>query len=330
MSPKQKRQIVNLLGIFLSALFLYLCFRSLDLHALRQVFLLPRPWLLSGVILLNFAFMAIRTVMWSMLLKPIQPLPFWTLFDVLHLGYMANNLLPLKAGEFFRASFVSKKWSLPYTQVLTTVGLERYFSGFSLILILLVVSGFLQIPVWLKTGAYVLGAILLGVQISLIILWKKKPNLENWEHRHPAIYRTIEFLFHVGEGSQPLRSFKSFFLLILLGFATWLTQAGMLILIEEAFQIHVGFFGTFFVLIAVNLAIALPSAPSNIGTFEFATVLAYTWLQVDKASALGIGFYFHFLQVIPITLVGLFYYFRWGIRLKDMEKAVEEKAVTLP
>src|SRR5436190_3146249 len=175
MSPKQKRALVNLIGIVLSVLFLYLCFHSLDREALKQAFLLPKPWLLALVLALNLLLMTVRTRLWSLLLRTLKTLPFWTLFDLLHVGYMANNLLPLKAGEFFRASFVSKKWSLPYTQVLTTVGLERFFPGYTLILILLVVAEFLNLPLWIRTGAYVTGGILVGVQVGLLILWKKKP-----------------------------------------------------------------------------------------------------------------------------------------------------------
>jgi len=244
-----------------------------------------------------------------------------TLFEVEHIGYMANNLLPLKAGEFFRASFVSKKWKLPYTQVLTTVGLERFFSGYTLILILLVVAEFLKLPLWIRTGAYVTGAVLVAVQIWLMILWKKKPDLVKWKNRNPLVYRLIEFFSHVGEGSQALRRPLTFLHLSLLALASWTIQALMLWIIQRAFEIPLGIMPTLFVMLAINLATAIPSAPSGIGTFEFAAVLAYGYLGVPKATALGIGFYFHFLQAIPITLIGLFYYFRWGLKIKDIEEA---------
>ncbi|MCE9625935.1 MAG: flippase-like domain-containing protein [Deltaproteobacteria bacterium] len=329
MSPQRKRQIFNALGIVLSGVFLYFCFRSMDAEALKKAFLLPRPWYLLGVLVLNFALMAVRTLLWSELLQPLAPIPFGTLFDVLHIGSMANNLLPLKAGEFFRSSFIAKKFKLSYTQVLTTVGLERYFPGFSLILLLLLVANFLQVPTWLKTGAYSLGAILVGVQVLLILLWKRKPDLAKWEKRHRAIYRIVEFFYHIGEASQPLRSFGSFSWLFFIGLVSWIVQIGMLLCIEAAFQVKVGVMPTAFVLVAINFATAIPSAPSNLGTFEFAAVLAYTWLGLDKATALGIGFYFHFLQAIPITLVGLFFYFRWGVRLKDLESEELETAKAL-
>ena len=330
MNPKRKRLFFNLLGLFLSGLFLYLCFRSLDKESLKSVFLLPKPWVLAAVIVCNFILMGFRTEMWRLLLKPLGKTPFFFLFDVLHVGTMANTLLPLKAGEFFRATFVSKKYNYRYTQVLTTVGLERYFSGFSLLLVFLLVTSYLNVPLWLKTSAYVLGAILIGVQLSLMVLWKKKPNLEKWEKRHPAIYRTIEFLFHVGEGSHSLRSLPSFLTLVLLGLVTWAIQGAMLKTVEYAFNVTLPWIPTLFVLVAINLAIALPSAPGNIGTFEFAAVLAYKWLQIDKPTALGVAFYFHFLQAIPMTLVGLFYYFRWGLRLKDLEEAEVKKVEAMP
>ncbi|MFO1463710.1 MAG: lysylphosphatidylglycerol synthase transmembrane domain-containing protein [bacterium] len=310
-----------MLGIGLSGLFLYFCFHSMDKADLKRAFLLPKPWYLAGVVALNFVVMGLRTLIWGGLLRPLAPLPFLPLFDVMHIGAMANNLLPLKAGEFFRASFVAKKWKLRYAKVLTTVGLERFFTGFSLIILLLLVARALPVPGWVTTGAYTLAGVLIGVQLMLILLWRRKPDLGKWEKRHPAIYRTIEFFAHIGEGSQALKSFSSFSWLLCLGMLTWIVQVAMLMCIEAAFQAKVGFMATAFVLIAINFAISLPSAPGNLGTFEFSAVLAYTWLGLDKPTALGIAFYFHFLQVIPVTLVGLFYYFRWGLRLKDLEEA---------
>jgi hypothetical protein len=325
MKANQKRFVLNIGGIILSVLFLYLCFHSLDAQAIKQAFLIPHPWVLLGVVLLNVLLLVIRTYIWDLLLRPLTRLPFWTLFDLMHVGYMANNLLPLKAGEFFRASFVSKKWKLNYTQVLTTVGLEKYFEGFALLILFLFVAINLSLPVWIKMGALILGVILVFVQILLIMLWKQKIDLTKWESRPPFLYHFIKFFYHIGEGSQPLRSGTSFLMLLGLGMLTWVVQGAMLRMIEYAFQIHMDPFVTLFAMIAINLAISLPSAPSNLGTFEYATVLAYTSQGLIKGTALGIAFYFHFLQIIPVTIIGLYYYFRWGIRLKELEQAVETK-----
>lgn len=331
MTPKHKRHLYNLIGVFLSGLFLYLCFYSIDRKDLGQIFSLPMPWFLVIVVVLNTIVMGFRAEISRLLLLSMKRIPFWTLFDVVHIGFMANNLLPLKAGDFFRASFVAKKWEMPYTPVLTTVGMERYFSGITLLLIFMVIGAFLQMPLWLKSGVYTLAGILVATQITLFILWKRKPNLTKWKKRHPVIYRTFEFFSHIGEGSHALKSWKSYSILSFYSLLAWAGQGVMLRLVEMAYGISIPWTSTLFVLVAINLAISLPSAPGNLGTFEFAAVLAYTFVGVDKVTGLGIGIFFHFLQVLPVTFMGLFFYFRWGLRLKDMERVAEkrlEEAVT--
>lgn len=324
MSPKQKRYLYNTGGILLSLLFIFFCIHFLKNEDLSKIFSVPHPGYLVLVVALNGILMALRTWLWRILLSPIKPLPFWTLFDILHLGYMANNLLPLKAGEFFRSSFVAKKWQLPYTRVLTTVGLERFFAGLSLLLIFFAITFWLELPLWLKSGAYTLLGVLVAVQIWLWILWAKKPNLEKWRERHPLIYNFIKIMDHIEAGSSMLKNPAAFLGLVLLGLLAWGCQAWMLRLIESAYDIALPWPQTLFVLVAVNLAITLPSAPSNLGTFELASILAYSLVGIDKATGLGIGLFFHFLQVIPVTLIGLFYYWRWGIRFKDMERSAED------
>lgn len=324
MSAKFKRYLYNTSGILLSALFAYFCYHSLRNQDVTKIFAIPYPWFFVWGLGINLFLMGLHAYSWQILLKPIRAIPFWTLFDVTHMGFMANNLLPLKAGDFFRTSFIAKKWNLPYTRVLTTVGLQRFFTGVSLLLLFMAITYWLQLPLWLETSAYTLLAILIGVQVGLWILWAKKPNVENWERRHPFIYHLIKTMDHIEEGSAVLKKPKIFFWLVLVGAGTWLCQAAMLRLVELAYGIHLPFYDTFFVLVAINLAIVLPSAPGNIGTFQFAAILAYNFVGIDKATGLGIGIFFHLSQIVPTTLVGLFYFWRWGIRFKDMERVAED------
>lgn len=323
MTPRHKRYLYNTIGIILSGLFLYFSFHSLGEDGLKRMFEVPHPTWLLLIVLLNIPLMYIRTILWKILLSPMKKISTWTLFDILHVGYMANNLLPLKAGEFFRSSFVAKKWQLPYTRVLTTIGLERYFAGLSLLMAFVAITFFMDLPLWLETGAYTLMAVLLAIQVWLWILWVRKPDLSKWEERHPILYHFVKIMDHIEEGSSVLKSPKAFVGLLLLGLITWGIQFGMLHIIELAYDLQLDWASTIFVVLAINLAIALPSAPGNLGTFEFAAVLAYAYVGVDKATGLGIGIFFHFLQVIPVTLIGLFYYWRWGIRFKDMEREAE-------
>lgn len=325
MTPRQKRHLYNFGGIFLSLLFIYFCYRLLEKDKIGQIFSIQRPWLLVPVVFMNFGVMALRAEIWRYMLNYLVRIPYTTLFDILNVGYMANNLLPLKAGDFFRASFVSRRWKTSYTPVLTTVGLERYFSGLSLLVLFFILAAFLQIPWWIKTGVYGTGAVLLTVQAGLLLIWKKKPNLDIWKKRHPLIFRIVQFFAHVGEGSAPLKSPKGYLILIFYSLIAWFAQAIMLRFIEVAYGVHVDWASTVFVVAAINLAIVLPTAPGNLGTFELAAILAYTFVGVDRATALGMGIFFHFLQVIPVTLLGLVFYFRWGLRFQEIERVAEDR-----
>jgi len=50
-------------------------------------------------------------------------------------------------------------------------------------------------------------------------------------------------------------------------------------------------------LIAVNLALAVPAPPANVGTFEVGAVLALTALGVQKEHALAFALWFHVLHI---------------------------------
>lgn len=324
---KALRQLpwLRISGLLLSGLFLYYCFHTLSWAELRSAFAIPHPWLLAVAALGNLAVLGFKTWVWRILLKPAAELPFGFLFEAQHVGCMANVLLPLKAGEFLKAGVVKKRYGVPYTQALTSIGLERYLAGFSLVLLALGLALVFPLPAWIKTGALVMTLVLIAVQTGLFLLWQRHPDLEKWRTRHPWLYRLFQALAHIGEGSQALRSWRTFTWLVCLSMLVWISEIAMLKVLELAYGLELSWAAPVLVLVAINLAIALPSAPGNLGAFEIATVLAYTGLGLDKATALGIAVYFHFLQILPVTALGLFFYFRWGLRAKDW-RAVPEAA----
>jgi len=59
-----------------------------------------------------------------------------------------------------------------------------------------------------------------------------------------------------------------------------------------------------FVLLAVNIAIAVPS-PGNAGTLELGAVLALQAVGVDHNRALAFALLYHSGQVLPVVLLGL-------------------------
>jgi uncharacterized membrane protein YbhN (UPF0104 family) len=71
-----------------------------------------------------------------------------------------------------------------------------------------------------------------------------------------------------------------------------------------ALHVDEGFEAALLVVIAVNLAMVLPSAPAGLGVFHAATVLTLSAFGVDRAEALSYAVVVHALNFLPLIVVG--------------------------
>ena len=107
-----KRAIQNWkfwVGMGFSGTFLYLAFRRTDLlavgYTLRQAAYI---WLFPAVVLTLLSFY-LRAYRWHYLLESIKPITISSLFSATLIGFMANNLLPARLGEFVRAYVIGRR-----------------------------------------------------------------------------------------------------------------------------------------------------------------------------------------------------------------------------
>jgi uncharacterized protein (TIRG00374 family) len=108
--------------------------------------------------------------------------------------------------------------------------------------------------------------------------------------------------------------------------AHWLLNALGFWLGFKAVGIHLPFSAALFLQTLIAVGVALPSAPGFFGVFEkFATVgLAIYGVSASQATSWAIGF--HILSFIPITLIGMWYFARLGLHMKDINTARESSA----
>ena len=127
-----------LLGLLVSALFLVLLLRQVDLgevwDALRGV---EWPWLVGAAV--PFALgLWLRALRWRLVLRSSVELTQGEATSLVVIGYAANNLLPVRAGEVVRAVLVEQRHGGSRMQVLGTIVVERIFDGLVLALFLAV------------------------------------------------------------------------------------------------------------------------------------------------------------------------------------------------
>lgn len=84
---------------------------------------------------------------------------------------------------------------------------------------------------------------------------------------------------------------------ILVGLSSWLLLVG--------FHLGLSPVAGLFVVIAINLALILPSSPAAVGVFEWATLIALGAYGISESSALSYALVLHAINFVPYVAVGL-------------------------
>lgn len=147
------------IGFLFAAVCLYYAFRGISLQqlatALAHAQLLP---ILLALTLYFFEYF-IRSGRWSILIRPIKNISSKDLLWPLMIGFFANNILPLRMGEFVRAHVCGTKFNISRTASLGSILLERIFDTLSFLTTFLVASLFYPFPHYMEKGAWLLGGL---------------------------------------------------------------------------------------------------------------------------------------------------------------------------
>jgi uncharacterized protein (TIRG00374 family) len=149
MMKRTLRHLRTPIGFLISALLVYLVLfkpqtRALlsgDLSVMSALFGHPRmqwadlakAWemLIPGYALLAVTILTaslfLRAWRWRLIMRQGGNVPYWTVFHALNLGYLLNNVLPLRAGEVLRAVIVARRGNRSVGGTITTVVVERLF-----------------------------------------------------------------------------------------------------------------------------------------------------------------------------------------------------------
>src|SRR5690242_4508223 len=97
-----------------------------------------RPVPLLAAVLLATSTYPIRMVRWRLLLRGAdgRALPAAPLWHAVAIGFMANNILPFRAGELVRLIAASRLAGARFSAVLSSVAVERIFDGLTVVSLL--------------------------------------------------------------------------------------------------------------------------------------------------------------------------------------------------
>ena len=348
--PKSLFDWKAVIGIALSVALLWYALRGVEPAAVWREIKGADPLYFLGSVAAAFLVFPIRAWRWATLLAATAPgTSFRSRFAATTIGFMGNNVLPARVGEFARAYAFSKMEKISVVGSFGSLVVERLFDAIGVVGLLFVAMSLPGVPDISNMGGRDLTALantlavlvvigmLLG--ISLVLFPTRTVDfVERYIARFlPKTFRRpfVDALEAFLSGLTVLRS------PLLVSTATaqtivlWLFNAVGFWLGFKSFGIDVGFSGALLLQSIIALAVSIPSGPGFFGPFEAAAKLVLIGgygIAGDKAISFAIGF--HLGGFIPVTVVGLIYAWRLGISLREVEESEElvEEAVerTLP
>jgi uncharacterized protein (TIRG00374 family) len=321
------------IGIAISGVFLYFAFRGQNFGDIRFALGQANLWWLVPGLAVYFIGVWLRAIRWGVLLRPIAPeVTNRALMPTVIIGYMANNVLPLRAGEIVRSYLVGQQYGVRKTPVLATIAVERIFDGFTMLGFMLVATIFVSFTSELQHLAIiafiVFTVLLIGVflltlgggffdRLLQVILGPLPTGLADRVER-----MTGSFL----SGLAVFRRRQDLLAVATLSVAAWLCEASMYYMVAVGFGGNVrevmGFGATLMTTGVANMATLIPSSPGYIGQFEFGVRMVLSGaLGVPQSEALAYAILVHAALYFPITVLGLIEWFRRQLSFKSIQAA---------
>src|SRR5690242_1391340 len=133
------------LGLIVSLVFLYLAFQGQDFGKIGQALGEANYWWLLPALGAYFLGVYVRAIRWHYLLGPLKKVSVKRLFPVVVIGYMANDVLPVRMGEVVRAYVLGKRENVSKTGTLATIVVERIMDGITMLLFLATAALFVTV-----------------------------------------------------------------------------------------------------------------------------------------------------------------------------------------
>jgi glycosyltransferase 2 family protein len=276
----------------------------------------PAP-LIAAVVIATLAF-PLRLIRWRLLLRNElgHNYPAAALWHAVALGFMANNLLPLRAGELVRSYTASRLGGIRFSTVLSSVAVERIFDALTIVALLTlalfssglppsVTIGGVSIAHLARAGG-AMGAAALLVALAVVSApLAAEAAVRKILPPGRLADRIVSLIEGIRHGLMALRTPSRLAGVVLWSLILWLVNALGFYVGFAAFDIPVSYYGAWLLQGLLILGISIPSTPGFFGPFEAVIVAVLALYGVPNDLAFSYAISFHITSFMPITLLGL-------------------------
>ena len=343
------------LGLVISVVLLALFALTVDLGRMADAlgdanYVFLAPGLASYLVSIYF-----RTLRWQVLLQHLREIRMRRLFPVVVVGYMANNLLPMRLGEVVRSYYLGEREGISKTSSLATILVERVMDALTLLFFIAAIALFiplgdvaeglsqrfgvdrtllvaaLSVPFIVSFGVLLLFAIFpTRTRATAVLLIRRLPG------RLEVPARGLMDMFL--EGLVPLRSPRTLTIVFLLSVPIWIFEAGLFLFVGMSFGLddvydHLGELALVAGLVTAisNIGGSVPAAPGGIGLFELftrETLVLLPLAAVDRSVAAGFAAVVHAVLLLSMIVLGQAFLWSAHISFRRLSQAgrAEESA----
>lgn len=297
-------------GIAISAAFAWLALRDVDWTAAWSALAACNwRWLVPSLLALAAA-SVVKTLRWQYLFLPGSRPRFRPALVALLVGLFFNTILPARAGEAARVVSINRESATSRGEAATTIVLERVFDVLALLLILFVTLPWLPPLSWVRAAAAMAVAVATGLAVAVVLVARFG------DRALATVLRPLTVLPRVTrdhvdrlvrsshDGLAGIRSARLALASSLLTLASWLLLALSTWCLMEGFGLELPFAAALLVVIAINLALILPSSPGGLGVFEAATLVALRAFGIPDSRAISYALALHAVNLIPYLAAG--------------------------
>lgn len=336
MKASSKRNLTLAIGIGISIALLYLLFRNIEVAKLMAALGEADYWWLLPNIAMIIITMYQRAYRWKYMLAPIKKVSFDRLLAATCIGFMANNVLPLRLGEFVRAYSLSRQdKGVTKSASLATIFVERMV--FDLMALLMIfgavvlfsrslrdkIQGNLVYAIELAIAVAVVG------MLSMIVLALRPNKVGELLTRYvPFLPESVQnsirsVILKFSRGLEFLRNAPAVINVAGQTFLIWILMGISNYFVFRAFGFDIPIDASFVLLVVVSILILAPSTPGFLGVYHYGVVLSLSVYGITDERAVSCSIVLHAAQYIVVTLMGFYFLRKAHLSLSELGRDAE-------
>ena len=309
------------LGLVVIAIFVW---RVDVLNALRNLPDVQWRWATAATLTFTGS-KVVHAYRWKFFLRHRPEISFRQLLKLFLVSNLANAVLPLRAGDLLRVELPNRRHGIPRAELASSVFLvESLLDGVAFVLLAFSSLLLFELPPSLRPVVVGLAVVVL---ILAILSTQTARRPEGWSI-HTSRWRVLvppslraaidRWSSEAVKGMRSLSTWRSALIAVVISLVAWMLEVAVWWLMGRAFGIELVFSEALLVMIAANMAGALPLTPWNIGPYEVVVteiLVLFGYTRLD-ASSYAIGT--RILLIAWIGVTGLLAMWSIGLSPRDL------------